>query len=191
MPLEHPESKAAETVWAVPNSSTQRTALTAASLLRRLTELVDELLTLHSSGILRPSQRPTTKSAFRPPSIETVIDNKLRPIKTDITELKSDMKVVKAAVTDLSGTVNDHDTRIKRLEETAAWDMGQDASPSGGGAGRISISSEDEAAEDAVYQPDFGAKRPEDRQEAARAQQANWSRRLSPSSPRISQLTTT
>lgn len=38
------------------------------------------------------------------------------PMRTDITELKQDMKVVKAAVTDLSNQVHDHERRITRLE---------------------------------------------------------------------------
>jgi septal ring factor EnvC (AmiA/AmiB activator) len=41
---------------------------------------------------------------------------KLPSIETDIRELKQDMKVVKATVTDLSHQVNDHEHRITRLE---------------------------------------------------------------------------
>lgn len=41
-------------------------------------------------------------------------------IAADITELKDDMKVVKAAVTDLSQQVADHEHRITRLETKSA-----------------------------------------------------------------------
>ncbi len=41
-------------------------------------------------------------------------------IKRDIGELKDDMKVVKAAVTDISRQANDYDHRITRLEAKAA-----------------------------------------------------------------------
>lgn len=37
-------------------------------------------------------------------------------LKDDVAELKQDMKVVKAAVTDLSNKVDDHERRITRLE---------------------------------------------------------------------------
>ena len=50
-----------------PKTSSHLTALTAASLFTRLYELVLEFDTLHSSGMRRRSQRPMTRSAFRPP----------------------------------------------------------------------------------------------------------------------------
>lgn len=40
----------------------------------------------------------------------------LPAIKEDIGELKQDMKIIKAAVTDLSHQVHDHEHRISRLE---------------------------------------------------------------------------
>ena len=52
----------------VPNSWIQVFAFTAASLLRRFTELVEEFETLHSVGMTRPSQRRTTRSALRLPN---------------------------------------------------------------------------------------------------------------------------
>lgn len=44
---------------------------------------------------------------------------KIPGIESDIHELKQDMKIVKAAVTDLSHQVNDHEHRITRLEATS------------------------------------------------------------------------
>lgn len=41
---------------------------------------------------------------------------KLGHIEEDVKELKQDMKIVKAAVTDLSHQVHDHEHRISRLE---------------------------------------------------------------------------
>ena len=40
----------------------------------------------------------------------------LPAMQQDIAELKQDMKVVKAAVTDLSRQVNDQESRVSRLE---------------------------------------------------------------------------
>jgi len=42
------------------------------------------------------------------------------PKREEFNELKDDMKVVKAAVTDISHQANDHDHRITRLEAKAA-----------------------------------------------------------------------
>lgn len=52
-----------------PKSWVHTPAFTAASLLSRLTELVDEFDTLHSIGMMRRSQSPTVKSAFLSPSM--------------------------------------------------------------------------------------------------------------------------
>lgn len=38
------------------------------------------------------------------------------PKREEFDELKQDVKVIKAAITDLSGQVSDHETRITRLE---------------------------------------------------------------------------
>ena len=40
-------------------------------------------------------------------------------MRTDISELKSDMKIVKAAITDISKQQNDHDHLITQLEAAA------------------------------------------------------------------------
>lgn len=37
-------------------------------------------------------------------------------LQTDVTEIKSDLKVLKAVVTDHSEHINNHETRITRLE---------------------------------------------------------------------------
>lgn len=50
-------------------------------------------------------------------NIDTLVDNKLKPIKEDISELKADMKTVKAAVTETSVQVQDHEERITILEQ--------------------------------------------------------------------------
>ncbi len=42
------------------------------------------------------------------------------PKRKEFNELKDDMKVVKAAVTDISHQMNDHEHRITRLEAKAA-----------------------------------------------------------------------
>jgi hypothetical protein len=41
---------------------------------------------------------------------------RLEAIEQDVTELKQDMKVVKAAITDVSRQLADHELRITRLE---------------------------------------------------------------------------
>ena len=45
-----------------------------------------------------------------------VIKQKVDKLEEDMTEVKSDMKVVKAAVTDISRQLIDHERRITRLE---------------------------------------------------------------------------
>ncbi len=41
-------------------------------------------------------------------------------LRDDVTELKSDMKVVKAVITDQSKQLNQHDTFLKALKQKAA-----------------------------------------------------------------------
>lgn len=41
---------------------------------------------------------------------------KLTGIEDDVHELKSDMKVVKAAITDIGGVLQDHERHISKLE---------------------------------------------------------------------------
>ena len=43
--------------------------------------------------------------------------NELLPVKSDVAQLTSDMKIVKAAVTDQSLELRDHGSRLTRLEE--------------------------------------------------------------------------
>ena len=59
-----PERTALGTVAPLPNSSIQSEAFAAASLLSRLTELVDEFDTLHSMGMHRPSYSLTIEIRF-------------------------------------------------------------------------------------------------------------------------------
>ena len=47
---------------------------------------------------------------------ESLIDRKLAPIATDVAELKTDMKVVKAAVTATNEDVQDLKVRVSALE---------------------------------------------------------------------------
>ncbi len=49
-----------------------------------------------------------------------LIDKKLAPVADDISELKTDMKTVKAAVTDTNHQVQNHEKRINRLEAKPA-----------------------------------------------------------------------
>jgi uncharacterized membrane protein len=44
------------------------------------------------------------------------LEHGIKAIKQDVSELKSDMKVVKAVVTDISRQQKDHEHRIARLE---------------------------------------------------------------------------
>jgi len=48
--------------------------------------------------------------------VESLIDRKLAPIATDVAELKTDMKVVKAAVTATNEDVQDLKVRVSALE---------------------------------------------------------------------------
>ena len=49
-------------------------------------------------------------------NVETVVDNKLKPVADDAAELKSDMKIVKAAVTATNAEVTDLQAHVARLE---------------------------------------------------------------------------
>lgn len=49
-------------------------------------------------------------------NMDDMLDRKLQSIQTDMTELKSDMKIVKAAVTDQSKQLSDHESRISDFE---------------------------------------------------------------------------
>lgn len=75
--LNTPERTDAGTMVAVPNSLIQTSALAAASLFSLLTLLVEEFETLHSMGIIRPSQRRTMRSTFRPPPKKIALAAKL------------------------------------------------------------------------------------------------------------------
>ncbi len=49
-------------------------------------------------------------------TMEAIIDRKVQPISEDVTELKSDTKIVKAAVTDTNIQVQNHEQRLTALE---------------------------------------------------------------------------
>lgn len=49
-------------------------------------------------------------------SMEALIDRKLKPIADDVTGLKSDMKVVKVAVTETNKQLQNHERRLSKLE---------------------------------------------------------------------------
>jgi septal ring factor EnvC (AmiA/AmiB activator) len=49
-------------------------------------------------------------------NVDTLLNKRLTPIKQDIAELKMDMRVVKAAVTDTNKQVQSHERRISSLE---------------------------------------------------------------------------
>lgn len=48
------------------------------------------------------------------------IQRDLRHVQVDVAELKQDMQVVKAAITDLSKQGNDHERRLTQLEARVA-----------------------------------------------------------------------
>lgn len=64
--LNTPDSTAVGMTFCVPNAASHAVAFAAASLLSLFTLLVDEFDTLHSIGMVRPSQTRTTRSALRP-----------------------------------------------------------------------------------------------------------------------------
>lgn len=59
------------------------------------------------------------KLAVAVENLDSRIEHHLKPVKEDVAELKTDMKVVKAAVTASSRLINAHERRISRLEANA------------------------------------------------------------------------
>lgn len=52
-------------------------------------------------------------------SMDGMIDMKIQPLKEDISELRSDTKVVKSAVAEISHDIKDIDDRVTALESAA------------------------------------------------------------------------
>lgn len=58
-------------------------------------------------------------------NVETIVDKKVRSIvreelTSELDPIKTDIKVIKAAVTDTNKGVKDHEIRLTRLEQKAA-----------------------------------------------------------------------
>ena len=53
-------------------------------------------------------------------NLEQMIDRKLKPVKTDTQELKTDVKIIKSAVKNASKQAASHEDRITRLEQRVA-----------------------------------------------------------------------
>ncbi len=53
-------------------------------------------------------------------NLDAMLDQKLQPLQTDLHDLKGDVRVIKAVVTDQSKQLKDHEVRLASGEEAAA-----------------------------------------------------------------------